>query len=720
MQVPFDSNRIKAAIMKCLECSHDVGKADIQSKAAYIADLVTQELYDGINLEDIQNIVERHLLNDGLRTAAKNYMQYRDRRTILRKSTVNTKNFFSTYLGIITYIRSYARWLKDEGCRETWPITVARYMDFMRENMGNKLSEEEYAEIHDAILTFKVMPSMRLMQFAGPAARRCNVCIYNCAYVAPKSLKEIVEIMYISMCGTGVGWSVESANISQLPVIAHQLNVSKTLFVIPDNKEGWCDALYAGLEAWYTGKDVVYDYSLLRPFGARLVTMGGRASGPGPLKELLGYARNRILQKQGQQLSTLDVYDIICKIGEIVVSGGVRRTANISLSDLDDVKIRDAKSAGFWHENSHRSIANNSTVYTSKPQASDFIQEFLALIKNGAGERGIFNRGGLVDVIPKRRVELLGEAIHGLGPNPCCEILLQDGQFCNLSEVICHGKDTLEDLRTKIRIATVIGTYQATLCNFNYISDKWRRNQEMERLLGVSLTNMWGCSTVRDAENLRCLRDYAIEVNKEYAHRFGINPSTAITCVKPSGTVSTMLGVSSGIHKPFAKYYIRRIRMSRSDPLFNLLRDQGMKAYPETGTNVDNATTYVFEFPVKMPDAEEGSEMSAIQQLEFWKLVKENFTEHNPSVTIYVKDHEWVGVMAWVWDNWKYITGISFFPYRDNIYPLAPYEKITAEEYEQRLEDLPDVDFTKLVYYEVDDNTDFKRQAACMGGQCDL
>jgi ribonucleoside-triphosphate reductase len=433
---------------------------------------------------------------------------------------------------------------------------------------------------------------MRLMQFSGDAARRSNVTAYNCSYIAPSKIGDFAEIMYISMCGTGVGYSVESANIQALPQIAFQTGEKLETHVVADSKEGWCDALTLGLKTWYDGKDIEFDYSLIRPAGARLQTMGGKASGPEPLRSLLAFSRERILGRQGRRLRNLDAHDLICKIGECVVAGGVRRSAMISLSDLDDDLVRDAKKGEFWNTNPQRAIANNSAVYTEKPSNEEFMDEWVALMKSGSGERGIFNRGALINQLPERRIGFWektgyvknGHVIGPVGTNPCGEIILKSKQFCNLSEVIARADDTQENLVRKARLATILGTYQSTLTNLGYLSKEWTQNCEDERLLGVSITGQWDSRVVRNADVLEAMKKETIKTNKKYAERFGVNASNAITCVKPSGTVSQTFDVASGMHPRHAPYYVRRVRVSATDSLFKFMRDAGVPYHPEVGS----------------------------------------------------------------------------------------------------------------------------------------
>ena len=649
--VAFDFDKISAAIWKAMAAAGEGGQDD----AALVAHQVAGELarfakkYKNFmpTVEGIQDSVEKYLiLNDYVKTA-KSYILYRDKRAQLRAQQVEIPErvqklveesatyFKDNPLGEFVYLRSYSKWIPEEGRRETWIETVDRYMNFMRENLGTKLSEKEYAEVREAILKQEVMPSMRLMQFSGEAARRSNVCAYNCSYIAPSKLRDFAEIMNISMRGTGAGFSVESQNIQALPQIKFQTGEKLATHVVHDSAEGWCDALTLGLTTWYDGKDVSFDFSQVRPAGARLKTMGGKASGPEPLKSLLAFARERILSRQGRRLRNIDAHDLICKIGECVVAGGVRRSAMISLSDLDDTNLRDAKKGQFFMSDPQRSIANNSAVYLEKPDNEKFMDEWVALMKSQSGERGIFNRAGLLTQLPKRRAafwEKSGYIMNGRivgtpGTNPCGEIILKSKQFCNLTEIIARSYDTKQTLLRKARLATLLGTYQSTLTDLPYLSKEWKENCEAERLLGVSITGQWDSPAVRDAGTLQTLRSETIATNKKYAKRFGIHESTSITCVKPSGTVSQTFDVASGMHARHAPYYIRRIRVSATDSLFKLMRDQGVPYYPEVGQSLEEANTYVLEFPVKAPQgAACKDDLTALDQLEHWKLVKNNYT----------------------------------------------------------------------------------------------
>lgn len=747
--VPFDFDKIVTAVWKAMRAAEEGSQDD----AVLVAHQVAGELgrfakkYKNFlpTVEGMQDSIEKYLiLNDYVKTA-KAFILYRDKRAQLRSAHVeipervrqlaeeSKKYFAGNALGEFVYLRTYAKWIPEEGRRETWVETVDRYVNFMRENLGTKLTEGEYTEIRTAILEQKIMPSMRLMQFAGEAARRCNTCAYNCTFTAPTKLEDFAEIMYLSMQGCGVGFAVESQNVEQFPQIAKQTGKQLPVHTIADSKEGWCDALTLGVKTWYAGKDITFDFSQIRPAGARLKTMGGKASGPEPLQSLLDFARERIFARQGRRLRAIDMHDIICKIGECVVSGGVRRTAMISLSDLDDVEMRDAKKGQFYNTAPHRSVANNSAVYEVRPTSTELMEEWVALMKSGSGERGIFNRGSLAATLPKRRVDyfkkigFIGEdgVVRGsIGVNPCAEIILQSKQFCNLSEIIARADDTEESLLHKARLATIVGTYQSTLMKFGYISKDWSDHCAAERLLGVSITGHWDSPVVRHAEVLQKIRDVADKTNLTYAKRFGIERSMAVTAVKPSGTVSQTFDCASGIHPRHAPYYIRRVRISATDSLFKMMRDQGVPYYPEVGQSIENANTYVFEFPVKAPDHSKGArfknDLTAIDQLEYWKLVKMNYTHHNPSATISVGEDEWIAVVDWVQKNWDIVGGLSFLPRNNHVYRLAPYETITKEEYEARLAQFPKIDYSKLVAYELHDETEMKKELACAGGTCEI
>lgn len=734
--VPFDISKISTAVYKALSTTKEGGEKEAQQIAkAVLKDLerIFSEKTPNIpSVEDIQDLVEQHLMLSAKVRAAKQYILYRYERALIReggalisteyKKLVETsRQYFRNPLSEFVYYTSYARWLDEKGRRETWVETVQRFMDFMKENTKDKFSDKEYAEMQQAILTQEVVPSMRLFWSSGPAARATNVTAYNCSFIAPTTFQDFGEIMYISMCGTGVGFSVERTAVEQLPAVKPQVEKKAITHVVKDSKEGWADAFVLGMKTWFNGEDIEFDYSRVRPKGARLKTMGGRASGPQPLMELMEFTKDKILKKQGSKLTPLDVHDIICKIGEIVIAGGVRRSALISLSDLDDADMRDAKKGQFWNTDPQRMMANNSTIYNSKPSAIDFIEEWLSLAKSGSGERGIFNRGGLEKQLPERRWKTFQDHVEGSGTNPCGEIILRSKQFCNLTSIVIRMEDTLPDLLRKSRVASMLGTYQASLTKFPYISPEWKKNCEEEALLGVSITGYWDNKLAREPEVLQQMRDESIRTNKKYSKKLGINPSTCVTCVKPSGNSSQLLDTSSGMHPRHSKYYIRRVRVSSTDPIFRMLKDQGVPFNPEVGQSMDTATTYVLEFPVESP---KGSvfkdDLTAIELLEHWKNLKCNFTEHNPSATISVSDSEWLEVADWVYANWDNVGGLSFLPRSEHVYQLAPYEEVDKKTYEDLVKRVSNVDFSKLVTYEKDDRTEGAKTYACVAGACEL
>ncbi len=735
--VGFNLDKISNAIYKAMLASGEGSEkeAGLVANKVYLDLIKISKQFKTFvpNIEGIQDAVEKALMVGDYIKTSKNYIIYREERARLRekgikvpekvrKLTEESKKYFKNPLAEFVYYRSYSKWISEEGRRETWIETVDRYMGFMKENLGGKLKPAEYKKIREFILNQKSMPSMRLFWSAGKAARRCNACAYNCSYIAPSRLQDFGEIMYLSMCGCGVGFSAESYNVQKLPQIKihnGELKMRKT-FVVKDSKEGWADAFVHGLKTWFGGEDVEFDFSKLRPAGAKLVTMGGKSSGPEPLRNLIDFTRERVLKRHGKRLSNLDVHDIVCKIGEVVVSGGMRRTALISLSDLDDSEMRLAKSGQFYISDAQRSMANNSTAYNEKPTASEFMDEWVALMKSGTGERGIFNRGSLEKQIPERRKKIYEKYMEDFGVNPCGEINIRSKQFCNLSELVARPNDTEKTLLEKAEIASILGTYQTTLTNFSYLSKGWKNNCEEERLLGVSITGHWDCDVVRDPKVLQKIRDKVIKTNQRYAKRFGISEATSATCVKPSGTVSQLVDCASGMHPRHARYYIRRIRISSTDSLFKMLKDQGVPYHPENGQNKETANTYVFEFPVKAPGKIFKNDLTAMEQLEFWKMVKENYTEHNPSVTISVSDDEWLKVANWVYSNWDIVGGLSFLPRADFVYKLAPFEEIDKSVYEEMVKRFKNIDFSKIVTYEHEDETEGSKELACVAGLCEV
>jgi len=739
--VAFDLSRIAGAIFKAFEVTGE-GKeeeSNIVANSVFKTMLGLRTELVNINkkakflptVEMTQDLVEKELMKKGFTETAKKYILYRSQRSKLRAAfgpvpeatralvEESSKYFASPYSEFIFY-QFYARWIPELGRRETWIETIDRYMDYMKENMGDKLSKKEYDEVREAILNQDICPSMRLLWSSGKACRQSNVWAYNCSYIAPTCPQDLGEIMYVSMCGAGLGFAVEWENVQQFPQIKKQVKEKPIMHIVHDSKEGWADAFVLGLKTWFDGRDIKFDYSNIRPAGARLETAGGKASGPQPLMDLMDFAKRKILAKQGRRLSNLDMHDIICQIGMIVVAGGVRRSALISVSELEDLEMRDAKKGQFYLNEGQCSMANNSAVYNSKPSAEEFLNEWTALVKSRSGERGIFNRGGLEKQVPARRWEAIKDE-RQVGLNPCGEIYLRSKQFCNLTSIVIRPSDTVATLKRKIDLATLLGTYQSTLTNFGYLSKKWKENCEAERLLGVSLTGYYDNPVIRDDKVLDALRLSSIETNKKYAKRFGINASTAITCVKPHGNSGQLLAVGSGMHPWFAPYFVRRVRINHTDTLLQMARDQGIPCVPEVGQSLDSATTFVLEFPVKAPEgAIFKDEVTALDLLKEWKRLKEHFVEHNPSATIYVGPDEWLAVGNFVYENWDFVGGMSFLPRSEHVYQLAPYEVITKEEYERRAKAIGKIDFSKLSQYEMTDNTTGAKEFACVSGVCEI
>lgn len=623
----------------------------------------------------------------------------------------------------------YARWLWDENRRENWDETVARYFSFFDEHIkdvtGYSVTKEERKQLEDAVLNLEIMPSMRCLMTAGEALKRENVAGYNCSYVAVDSPRSFDEILYILMNGTGVGFSVESKFVDQLPVIADDFHDTDTTILVADSKLGWAKALKELIHLLYAGQVPQWDVSKVRPAGAPLKTFGGRASGPGPLEDLFKFTVATFKRAAGRRLSTLEAHDIVCKIAEIVVVGGVRRSALISLSDLSDDRMRVAKSGDWWKENVQRALANNSFVAKEKPDVGIFMREWLSLYESRSGERGIFSRQA-----SKKQAEKFGrrDSDHDFGTNPCSEIILRSREFCNLTEVVVRGDDTPESLKRKVKLATILGTFQSTLINFKYLSKKWQENCGEERLLGVSLTgimdNKYTNGTLAWKDNdlelmLEELREEAVKTNKLWAAKLNIPVSAAITCVKPSGTVSQLVDSASGIHARHSPYYIRTVRADKKDPLAIMMKDMG---FPVEDDVTKPEHTYVFSFPVKSPDnAIFRSDMSAIEQLKLWLTYQRHWCEHKPSVTISVKEEEWPEVGAWVYNHFDEMSGVSFLPFSDHVYRQAPYQDCTKEEYEALLAKMPkNVNWADLAKYEKRDSTTGSQELACVAGGCEI
>ena len=624
-----------------------------------------------------------------------------------------------------TYIAKsrYSRYLSDVKRREHWEETVQRYFEFMQAHLslehGYILPADLRSELQSAVLNLEVMPSMRSIMTAGKALERDNTAGYNCSYMPIDDPKAFDEAMYILLCGTGVGFSVEQKYVNQLPEVPDQLFNSETTIMVADSKEGWAKALRQLIALLYSGEVPKWDLSKVRPSGTRLKTFGGRASGPGPLEELFKFTVHKFRGAVGRRLSSLECHDILCKIGEVVVVGGVRRSAMISLSNLEDDKMRHAKAGAWWEQQGQRALANNSATYTQKPDIGQFLDEWTSLYHSHSGERGIFSRDA-----SQRQAAKNGrrDSTYEFGTNPCSEIILRPYQFCNLTEVVVRSEDTVEDLARKVRIATILGTFQSTLTHFPYLRKVWRKNTEEERLLGVSFTgildNEWMGKVCDDtAKALEHLRGIAVDTNAMYASSIGIPQSAAITCVKPSGTVSQLVNSASGIHTRHSDYYIRRVRGDKKDPLTKFLTDAGI---PTEDCVMRPDSTAVFSFPQKAPaGARTRDALTAIEHLDLWLMYQRHWCEHKPSVTISVKENEWMDVGAWVWRNFDEISGVSFLPYDGGSYRQAPYEECTKEEYEALLAKMPkDIDWNILK--EDDDNVEGAQTLACVAGHCEI
>jgi len=630
---------------------------------------------------------------------------------------MTTKTDYQKFIAV----SRYARWLDTEKRRETWEETVQRYTtNVLGKYVGNGISYTEFQDIQQAIIDMEVMPSMRAMMSAGPALDRDNTAGYNCSYLPVDDPKSFDEAMFILLCGTGVGFSVERQYVQKLPEVP-KLFDSETNVVVKDSKEGWAKAYRQLIALLYSGEIPKWDVSRVRPAGAKLKTFGGRASGPGPLEDLFRFTVSKFKDSQGRKLSSLECHDIMCKIGEVVVVGGVRRSAMISLSNLSDDRMRHAKSGQWWEKNPQRALANNSVAYTEKPDMETFIREWSSLVESKSGERGIFSRPASIAQAAKsgRR-----KTDYEFGTNPCSEIILRPYQFCNLTEVVVRASDSVEDLERKVRLATILGTIQSTLTHFPYLRKIWKDNTEEERLLGVSLTGIMDnpLMTMKNVgldKTLEHLRQLAVETNKEFASNLGINPSTAITCVKPSGTVSQLVDSASGIHARHSEYYIRTVRGDNKDPLTEFMKAQGIPNEPDV---MKPLNTTVFSFPTKSPKGcVTRNEMTALEQLQMWMVYQRHWCEHKPSITVTVRDHEWMEVGSWVYKNFDEVSGVSFLPHSDHTYQQAPYQECSDREYEDLLSMMPTaIDWTKLADYEKEDGTKSSQTFACTGDVCEI
>ena len=645
-------------------------------------------------------------------------------------------NYLPTDYQNFIALSRYARWKEDEQRRETWVETVERYFDYMEEHLAHScnytLSDELRAELEEAVLNQDIMPSMRALMTAGPALDRCHVGAYNCSYVPVDSPRAFDETMYILMCGTGVGFSVEREVVDKLPIVNEDMHKTDTVIKVGDSRPGWAKSLRELISLLYAGQIPKWDVSEVRPAGARLKTFGGRASGPAPLEELFDFIIKKFKGAAGRRLYPIECHDIMCKIGEVVVVGGVRRSALISLSNLNDDQMAHAKSGVWWDEpdkgikrEGQRGLANNSVAYKVKPEMGTFMREWLSLYESHSGERGIFNRQAAKVQAAKNGRR---DAEQEFGCNPCSEIILRPYQFCNLSEVVARSSDTQQTLREKVRLATILGTFQSTLTDFKYLRSIWKKNTEEERLLGVSLTGIMDNDLLSGTsahlgnnigQTLETLRDTAVETNAAMAEQLGIAQSTAITCVKPSGTVSQLVDSASGIHARHNPHYIRTVRGDNKDPITQFLISEGIPNEPDVGK--PHSTT-VFSFPMAAPrGAVTRTIMSAIEQLELWLTYQRYWCEHKPSVTVSVKENEWMEVGDWVYKHFDEVSGISFLPFDDHVYKQAPYQDCTEDEYDAMVAEMPrSVNWSKLQEFEKEDNTSGGRELACTADACEV
>ena len=628
-------------------------------------------------------------------------------------------NYLPTDYQNFIALSRYARWKEDEQRRENWGETVDRYFSYMSDHLKNNhnyvITKALQEKLTEQIMNLGVMPSMRALMTSGPALDRCHVGGYNCSYIPVDSPRSFDECMYILMCGTGVGFSVERENVDKLPVVNEHFEESTTIITVGDSRPGWAKALRELIAMLYVGQVPKWDVSQVRPAGARLKTFGGRASGPAPLEELFRFCIQKFKGAKGRRLFPIECHDIMCKIGEVVVVGGVRRSALISLSNLGDDQMRHAKSGQWWENEGQRALANNSVAFKGKPEMGTFMREWTSLYESKSGERGIFNRkAAQVKASENGR----RETDHYFGCNPCSEIILRPYQFCNLTEVVCRETDDLNSLKEKVRMATILGTFQSTLTNFKYLRKVWKDNTEEERLLGVSLTGILD-TNIWTEEVLQILRDVAVETNKKIAKDLGIPQSTAITCVKPSGTVSQLVDSASGIHARHNDYYIRTVRGDNKDPLTQFMKDSGI---PNEPCVMKPDSTTVFSFPMKSPSgAVTRTQMSAIEQLEYWLMFQRYWCEHKPSVTVSVKEDEWMDVGAWVYKNFDEVSGISFLPFSDHTYAQAPYQDIDEAKYYALSHEMPEsIDWSKLAEYEKEDTTSGGRELACTADACEM
>jgi ribonucleoside-diphosphate reductase alpha chain len=729
--VPFDISRIENAMQRCFASFGRTPSTPVPELARRVVNILAAKANgETPTVEGVQDIVEMVLQAAGEFEAAKRYILYRfehakqrEQRPVpeeVRQAFADSDQYFPSALQRFQFFDKYSRFNYELGRRETWVETVDRAVSFLHElvteNTGVDLGGEFYERMRRGILEMRSMPSMRLLAMAGAAARRNNVTIYNCSYQPVDSIDAFCEALLISMSGCGVGYSVESKYVEKFPRVKRQAGAGARTFLVEDSAEGWADAMKAGMEAWFEGYDLHFDLSAIRPAGAPLRTKGGRASGPEPLRAVLEFIRGRMLARQGSFLRPIDAHDIMCAVGNAAVSGGVRRTAMISLFDWDDEEMLHCKSGDFERENSQRWNANNSVVWPDRGLTQEeFIRQYLSMVESGRGEPGIFNRRMSIDRRPARR------KAAEFGTNPCGEIVLRPWQFCNLSIAVARREDTFDTLKDKVELASIMGTIQSLATYFPGLRPMWKANCDEERLLGVDITGQMDSPIAQDAGVKARLREHAVETNRALAQRLGINPSASVTCVKPSGNSSQLLDCSSGLHSRWARYYVRNVRVSAHSPLFKVLRDAAVPMDPENGQTRENATTWVVHFPVKSPEgAITRNERSAVEQCEYWLQNKLYWTEHNPSVTITYRPDEVIDLMKWVWDHRELIGGMAFLPAFDAQYAQLPYIEITKEEYERLAGEFPEIDFSKVYRYESEDLTNAAQELACSAGVCEI
>ncbi len=723
--VPFDIERIENALARCFASCHRTPSTPTRELSRQVVNIIAARS-DQPMVEDVQDTVEMVLQAAGEYEAAKRYILYRAEHAKQRKERpipeavraafAESDQYFPTQLQKFQFYDKYSRFNYELGRRETWIETVDRAVNYLHELSQGRLAAETYARIRKGMLEMRAMPSMRLLAMAGAAARRNNITIYNCSYQPVESIDSFVEALIISMSGCGVGFSVESQYVENFPRVKRQMGQTPKFMLVEDSSEGWADALRTGLQTWFDGGDMRFDLSQLRSAGAALRTKGGRASGPEPLRQMLDFVRARILARQGSFLRPIDAHDMMCAVGNAAVSGGMRRTAMISLFDYGDVEMRRAKDGDFERDNSQRWNANNSAVWPEGGLTQiEIMRQLLEMAEGQRGEPGIFSRQAAINTKPERR------ALADFGTNPCGEISLRPWQFCNLSIAVARHADTLESLQEKVELAAIIGTIQSMATNFPGLRPMWQQNCDEERLLGVDINGQLDSSVAQDAAVQAELRRVAVDVNRATAQALGIAVSAAVTCVKPSGNSSQLFDCSSGIHTRWAPYYIRNVRVSAHSPLFKVLRDAGAPMDAENGQTRESTHTWVIHFPVKAPDgAITRKDRSALQQCEYWLQVKRNWTEHNPSVTITYYPDELLDLTKWVWEHRDIVGGMTFLPALDAQYAQMPYQEITQAEYEQLAAKFPQIDFSKLYRYEEEDLTSAAQELACMSGVCEV